>query len=849
MVDRIISFALKRPKTVFFITALAVFVSFLQFFSVKVDTDPENMLSEKEFARVFHHKTKKDFALSDFIVVGVINESSPAGVFNVKTLGNLYELTKKIGEIDGVVKRDIVSPSTKEDVEQAGPGAIRFGWLMPEPPENEREALHIRLRALGNPLYNGTMVSEDGKAVCLYVPIERKDISYKAASQIKKEIARLDTGNDKFYITGLPVAEDTFGHEMFIQMAISAPLAGLVILLLLYLFFRQMLLIIAPMILAVVTVIITMGLLTGLGYPVHIMSSMIPIFLMPIAVLDSVHILSEFFDEYHLYHDRAKTITHVLKTLFVPMLYTSLTTFAGFISLSFSDIPPVQVFGVFVGLGVAIAWILTIVFIPAYISILPAKAVDAISTVEAPKTAKHSAMAGFIDVCGRFSVRNAKLITAFAVLIAVFSVYGIKKIVVNDNPVRWFSQDHEIRISDRVLNEHFSGTYMAYFVMESEDGKDIFSEPAMLEYLSALQEYLKSTGYVGKTTSLSDAVKKIYFELMGGSDNKYYAIPASKAAVSQCLIQFESSRKPDDLWHMVTPDYTGLNLWLQLKSGDNRDTERVIASVRQYLKNNPPPFKIKGNWAGLTYVNVVWQNNMVVGMLRNFLGSFIIVYFMMVFLLASPVRALISMVPLTLTILFIYGLLGHTGKYYDMPVAVLSALTLGLSIDFAIHFIQRARDIAGEDGKWEDVAPKMFGSPSMAITRNAVVVAIGFTPLLFAPLVPYKTVGVFMALIMIVSGLATLFLLPALITLKPSVIFHNREKSFLCYCSDFFFLACAVALTVVYVLMNYTRLSSGYVVLLGLLTLAVGMVVCRIIKNSDLVCGIKKKGDTNASET
>ena len=68
------------------------------------------------------------------------------------------------------------------------------------------------------------------------------------------------------------------------------------------------------------------------------------------------------------------------------------------------------------------------------------------------------------------------------------------------------------------------------------------------------------------------------------------------------------------------------------------------------------------DWLGLNYINVVWQNNMVVGMLKNFLGSFVIVLFMMLFLFRSPVKALISMIPLTLTILFIYGSLGFSAK-------------------------------------------------------------------------------------------------------------------------------------------------------------------------------------------
>jgi predicted RND superfamily exporter protein len=120
------------------------------------------------------------------------------------------------------------------------------------------------------------------------------------------------------------------------------------------------------------------------------------------------------------------------------------------------------------------------------------------------------------------------------------------------------------------------------------------------------------------------------------------------------------------------------------------------------------------------------------------------------------------MIPLTITIVFTYGLIGLVGKDYDMPVAVLSSLTLGLSVDFAIHFLERARAIQRETGEWRETMALMFQEPGRAITRNAIVIAIGFLPLLAAPLVPYNTVGILMAAIMAVSSIVTVMLLPAL---------------------------------------------------------------------------------------
>ncbi len=189
----------------------------------------------------------------------------------------------------------------------------------------------------------------------------------------------------------------------------------------------------------------------------------------------------------------------------------------------------------------------------------------------------------------------------------------------------------------------------------------------------------------------------------------------------------------------------------------------MIALVDAYVAANPLPEGVEMNWAGLTYINVVWQEQMVSGMLSSLISAFFMVLVMMLVLFRSIRIGLLAMLPLTVTILFIYGLIGFIGKDYDMPIAVLSALTLGLSVDFAIHFLERCRAIYRQTGNWEATIAEVYKGPARAISRNAVVVAVGFTPLLFAPLVPYITVGFFLALIMMISAVVTVILLPAVI--------------------------------------------------------------------------------------
>lgn len=751
------------PKTTLFTALIITGVFAAQFPKVHVDTDPENMLSKEEFVRVFHNETKKEFGLHDFIILGIVNEQDEQGVFNVATLGAIHAITNDIKKIKGVIAYDLISPSTVDNIRQAGIGQVRFEWLMKRPPRTPEEALAIRNEAKDNPLLDDVLVSGDGKALCIYVPIEKKDMSYRISREIFNIIEQ-HKGSEQYYVTGLPVAEDTFGIEMFKQMGISAPLAMLIIFILMWLFFRNVLYVLSPLLVAMLSVIWTMGALIGNGYTVHIMSSMIPIFLMPIAVVDSVHILSEFFDRYHSFGDKRKTIADVMQTLFTPMLYTSVTTTVGFASLAFTPIPPVKIFGIFVGIGVMIAWLLTITLVPACLMLLKESSLKNFKKRAHSPSGKRGRILGVIYA---ISTRKTKTVLGVMAVIIVISVVGISRIEINDNPVKWFVKSHRIRVADRVLNSHFGGTYTSYLILESDKG--VFKEPAMLRYMEELQQHLMDSGLVGKTVGLPDLVKKVFYELMDGN-KKYNIIPPTRQAVAQCLITFQNSHKPGDLWHLVTPDYHKANLWVLTKSGDNKDMTAVVQHVDDFMRKNPAPYTVVSNWAGLTYINTVWQNKMVLGMLKALLGCFIMVFCIMTFLFRSPIWGMLSMIPLSITITFTYGLIGLAGKDYDMPIAVLSSLTLGLSIDFAIHFLQRTRSLFKQTGSWEKTAELLFEEPARAISKNALIISIGFCPLLLSTLIPYKIVGFFMAAIMAFSSVATLFILPAVIGIFKGII-------------------------------------------------------------------------------
>lgn len=848
-----INFSINNPKKALWIMLGFMFLCAAFVPLIEIDTDPENMLSKDEEVRIKHNELKDKFNMHDMLVVGVVNNDHAEGVFNKASLTDIFELSNYVytlqteneeGEFEGVIQRDLLTPTNSDYIASIGEGVVKFDWVMSEAPKTEKEAQSIKKRLMENELFYNTMVSEDGKALALYLPLSSKDQSYTLANQLQTKIATLEGGND-YHITGLPVAEDTFGIEMFIQMAIAAPAAMLLIFILMMFFFKKFRLVLSPLIVAMVSVICTMGLLIGTGNTVHIMSSMIPIFIMPIAVLDGVHILSEFYDRYQITGDRKKTIQGVISDLYKPMLFTSLTSAAGFASLAITPIPPVQVFGIFIGLGILFAWLFTMTFIPAYIMMTPE---ESLANFGHAKTNEHDGILGrILSTFQKLTFGKPALVVGSLAFLTALGGYGITKIQINDNPVKWFTKGHPIRVADKELNEHFGGTYMAYLNFDASDSemafskdnlwaaletkfqgthdatqlqeikqkiadfkidtsespyfqlseaftdlayenedddavfdhyesisdaialreleiKQVFKQPAVLNYLLGLEEHLYEKGGVGKSTSIAKIVRTVNRKLQDDQPNQL-KIPKDVSGVGQCVVSYQNSHVPEMLWHFVSPDFKSVNLWLQLKSGDNKDMEKTMSVVEEYINNNPPPVALDKSWFGLTYINVVWQQKMVQGMLEAFLGSFIVVFLMMIFLFRSFKWAILSMMPLSLTILIIYGVIGWIGKDYDMPVAVLSSLVLGLAVDFAIHFIVRSKVSLEKTNDWSETSKYMFGEPSRAISRNVIIIAVGFLPLLLANLIPYRTVGLILAAILLLSGIITLLLLPSLIKL------------------------------------------------------------------------------------
>lgn len=762
----LVEFSVGHPRLVVILAVLITLVFAAQLPRVRTDTNPKNMLPATSDVRVWNDRVEKTFGLyEDTIALGIVNEK---GILNKDTLAGIQRITDEILKIKGVAARDVSSFTTIDNV-TVDNGTLRVAPLMTEPPKDNNGIEYLRKVLYDNPLFVNRIISKDGKTAAIYVPLEKGANGKKIADKIR-EIIKKEGGDEKYYIAGDPVARDTFGAEMFKLMAVFAPIAGMVMLIVRYLMFRDLFLSITLMMDAMMSIVWSMGLLIGLGFPIHIMSSMAPVFLMAIAT-DSIHIFNEFYFRYRETKDKKRAIIETMRAVSRPVRYTALATAAGFAVLLFMNIVPVKVFGGLVAFGTISLRILSFSFIPAMFTFVKDEKIAKIASAE---NASTGASSRFLERLAGFGAHHPKNTVIVGLVLFVIAVVGLTRITVNNNLVEWFKRGSDVRVADSVMNEALGGTSLGYVVAVAKDD-DYIKTPEAMRYIEGLQRRLEKLPVVGKTTSVVDYVKRIN-RVLHDDDPKYDAVPETKEMAGQYLFLFSMSAKPSDLDNVVDYPFRRANIWVQLKTWDAQAMKSVIEAVGDYKMSNPTPMEMKP--AGIAYFNLVWNHEVLWDMVKGFVLALIVVFGILAFDFRSLKWAVVGYTPLLFTILLIYGVVGFTGKDFDMPISVLSTLSLGMAVDFAIHFVSRLRqhlrETPGE--ALSDALLWTAARPGKGIMRNAILFAASFAVMIVAPLTPYITVGAFIVSMMLLSAIMTLIYLPALVTLMQGWLFKGGSR-------------------------------------------------------------------------
>jgi len=699
---------------------------------------------------------------------------------------------------------DVLSMSNTDNIIGTLEG-LDISPLYEEAPETPAEIKSLRSQVLANELFRNYLYSEDGKHTGIFVELatdEDDSENLYAIYQALERVFEENPGEDVHYIAGFPIIAATLRTVIDQDTKKFFPFVALLAVFFLWLTFRRLIGVAVPMLVVGFSILFTLAIMVIFEVPLNSITSALPVFLISIGVADGIHMFSEYRDNRLEGQPREKAVSLMLEKLALPITMTSITTAVGFFSLTISDIVPILTFGIFVAIGTLFAMVLSLLFIPALLMVLPEKKTeseDNSSTNAAKSRGVHQEnfmdrlFQKFLEGLTAWVLRNAKLILLGALIISGFSVYGLLQLNVESNLESYFKADAPFVVANKAM-EKMSGSRTINIVIKINKEGEPWKNPENLKLVEDFQIFLSTDQKVKRTFSLVDLIKRISyafnenradfnrlpqavefleseetFEENGQSVKRSVKREVSgRDLVAQYLVLYENSGG-DVLSDVINSEYRNLNLSVNISSDSTSEEEKLLLRIDEYAAQHfPPEFSMIS--AGMVPINVATSVEVVSSQILSLCGSLLAVLLMLVLIFRSFYRGVIGMIPLAFTVLFNFGIMGYFGVNLDIGTALVSSIVIGIGVDYCIHYLSRMFSEVAQGADLRDAIYSTVRRSGKAITSNAVTVGFGFLALSVSEFLPLVTLSWMIWLTLNISALATMILLPALAVTLPNVL-------------------------------------------------------------------------------
>lgn len=699
---------------------------------------------------------------------------------------------------------EVLSMANTDDIVGTLEG-LDISPLYEETPETPAEIKSLRSQVLANELFRNYLYSEDGRHTGIFVELatdEDDSENLYAIYQALERVFEENPGEDIHYIAGFPIIAATLRTVIDRDTKKFFPFVALLAVFFLWLTFRGFIGVAVPMLVVGFSILFTLAIMVIFEVPLNSITSALPVFLISIGVADGIHMFSEYRDNRLEGQPREKAVSLMLEKLALPVTMTSITTAVGFFSLTVSDIIPILTFGIFVAIGTLLAMMLSLVFIPALLMVLPEKktesAVDS-ATTTATSSGMHQEnfmdrlIQKFLEGLTSWVLSNAKIILLGTLIISGFSVYGLLQLKVESNLESYFKADAPFVVANKAM-EKMSGSRTINIVIKINEEGEPWKNPENLKLVEDFQNFLSAEQRVKRTFSLVDLIKRISYAF-NENRTEFNRLPqtveileseetfeengqivkrgvkreiSGRDLVAQYLVLYENSGG-DVLSDVIDSEYRNLNLSVNISSNSTIEEEKLLMRIDEYAAQHFPPQFIMIS-AGMVPINVATSTEVVSSQILSLSGSLLAVLLMLVLIFHSFYRGVMGMIPLAFTVLFNFGIMGYSGVNLDIGTALVSSIVIGIGVDYSIHYLSRMFSEITQGADLQDAIASTVRRSGKAITSNAVTVGFGFLALGVSEFLPLVTLSWMIWLTLNISALATMILLPALAVTIPNVL-------------------------------------------------------------------------------
>jgi predicted RND superfamily exporter protein len=443
------------------------------------------------------------------------------------------------------------------------------------------------------------------------------------------------------------------------------------------------------------------------------------------------------------------------------------TTIAGFASLLTHIMPPAKDLGIFASFGILLAFLFSMTFAPAWLALLP---IPKVLAEGKRKERLEMLLRGITRFITKYPI-TPKILVAVGVILAIISATGIRKIVVDTNPMNYYNDDYPLVISTNLLNAKLGGAMTVDVVFDGD-----IKSPDVLAKMQEIQGYMNSLPHIGKTMSMVDYLKQMN-KAMHADDPAYYTIPESRDLVAQYLLLYSVSGDPEDFDRVVDYEYRKGHLIGRVNVAGTTEIAETVELIEKYIAQHFDTVQTP-KVESITGFSVLFKELIplvVRGQMRSLLLSLGIIFVLGALAFRSLIAGLFTIFPISIAMLIVFGLMGYSGIELNIATAMLSSILIGVGVDYTIHFLYHYREEVQHARLNPHKALEVTLTTSgKGIIYNALSVVVGFCILMLSQFLPVYFFGWLLTFSIIACLVGALTLLPAaVLVFKPKFIFNN----------------------------------------------------------------------------
>ena len=779
---------INKPKSVLSILLVIIIFSFYFSKDFRLDASSETLLLDGDPDLKYLNEINKRYNSKEFLV---LTYSPKDEMISENSINNLLSLKYKIQSLDWVYNVITVLdvPLLNSTDETLSDKLKNFSTLKSDGIDKERGFSEI----LNSPVFKNFVISEDGQTSGIIVYIKEdnkinlisdekeleiyKDLKKKKNHENINEIRKVIDeykNNANIHLGGIPMIADDM--MSFIKNDIIIFGVGVLIFIIatLWFVFKKLVWVIIPLTSCLFSVVVMLGLLGLLGWKVTVISSNFIALMLILTMAMNIHLSTRFLQlkKEMSSSNKIKIVTTATNKMFLPILYTGLTTICAFLSLIFSGIKPVIDFGWMMTIGILTSMITTFTLLPSLVNIIDEKNVY---SLEATSDSKIT------NILSNFTQKNKSIIYASSLIFILISLIGISKLKVENSFINYFDKDTEIYKGMKLIDDELGGTTPLEIILkfpkndeneiikededdwgevETDDTKYWFTKDK-IEKIQKVHNYLENLEHVGKVLSFSSVLK------VAESLNNNKPLGSLEMGVLY-------NKLPENIKNEIVSPYISLEnsearINLRLKDS-NKDLRRneLIKKINYDLKNK---LNLKEDEFKLAGVLIIF-NNLLQSLFKSqilTLGFVMIAIFIMFLILFKNLKlSVIGIVPNFIAAFFILGVIGIFNIALDMMTITIAAITIGIAVDNSIHYIYRFREEFSKIKDYNKTLKVCHSTVGIAILNTSITIVFGFSILVLSNFIPTIYFGIFTGLAMMLAMLLVLTLLPCfLISFKP----------------------------------------------------------------------------------